>query len=52
MMRHKEFIYLIMISIDILFYGVYRQMELGNTLLEPEDTSLYGFARDWVHPIG
>ncbi|KAL0413334.1 UNVERIFIED_CONTAM: hypothetical protein Sradi_1535100 [Sesamum radiatum] len=27
-------------------------MELGNVLLEPVDTSLYGFAGEVVHPLG
>ncbi|KAL0416039.1 UNVERIFIED_CONTAM: hypothetical protein Slati_3435800 [Sesamum latifolium] len=39
-------------SPDVLFYNVYQQMELGDVLLEPVDTSLYGFAGKVVHPLG
>ncbi|KAL0455591.1 UNVERIFIED_CONTAM: hypothetical protein Slati_0898300 [Sesamum latifolium] len=39
-------------SADVLFYKAYQQMELGNVLLEPVDTSLYGFAEEVVHSLG
>ncbi|KAL0309068.1 UNVERIFIED_CONTAM: hypothetical protein Sradi_5849100 [Sesamum radiatum] len=39
-------------SMDVLFYKVSQQMELGDILLEPMDTSLYGFVGEVVHPLG
>ncbi|KAL0401766.1 UNVERIFIED_CONTAM: hypothetical protein Slati_4206500 [Sesamum latifolium] len=39
-------------SSDILFGEAYDQMQLGDVPLEAVDTSLYGFARDVVHPKG
>ncbi|KAL0457619.1 UNVERIFIED_CONTAM: hypothetical protein Slati_0389100 [Sesamum latifolium] len=38
-------------SADVLFYKVYQQMELGD-VLQPVDTSFYGFAGEVVHPLG
>ncbi|KAL2230896.1 UNVERIFIED_CONTAM: hypothetical protein Sindi_1684000 [Sesamum indicum] len=38
-------------STDFLVYKVYQQMELGDILLEPVDTSLYGFAGEAIHPF-
>ncbi|KAL0298781.1 UNVERIFIED_CONTAM: hypothetical protein Sradi_6537900 [Sesamum radiatum] len=38
-------------SIDILFYKVYQQIEIGDILLEPVDTLLHGFAGEVVHPL-
>ncbi|KAK4391443.1 hypothetical protein Sango_1922100 [Sesamum angolense] len=37
---------------NILFYKVYRQMELGNIPLNSMDISLYDFAGNMVHPLG
>ncbi|KAL0428391.1 UNVERIFIED_CONTAM: hypothetical protein Slati_3013900 [Sesamum latifolium] len=37
-------------SADILFGETYDQMQLGDVPLEVVDTSLYGFAREVVHP--
>ncbi|KAL0403998.1 UNVERIFIED_CONTAM: hypothetical protein Sradi_2040600 [Sesamum radiatum] len=37
-------------SADILFGKAYDQMQLGHVPLEAVDTSLYGFAREVVHP--
>ncbi|KAL0451574.1 UNVERIFIED_CONTAM: hypothetical protein Slati_1135500 [Sesamum latifolium] len=39
-------------SADILFGESYDQMQLGDVPLEVVDTSLYGFAREVVHPRG
>ncbi|KAL0435140.1 UNVERIFIED_CONTAM: hypothetical protein Sradi_0221900 [Sesamum radiatum] len=39
-------------SADILFGEAYDQMQLGDASLEAVDTSLYGFAREVVHPRG
>ncbi|KAL0403333.1 UNVERIFIED_CONTAM: hypothetical protein Sradi_1974100 [Sesamum radiatum] len=39
-------------SVDILFGGVYDQIQLGDVPLEIVDTSLYGFAGEVVHPKG
>ncbi|KAK4397174.1 hypothetical protein Sango_1554000 [Sesamum angolense] len=39
-------------SVDVLFYKVYQQMELGDIPLEPVDTSSYGFATEVVHLLG
>ncbi|KAL0303307.1 UNVERIFIED_CONTAM: hypothetical protein Sradi_6198800 [Sesamum radiatum] len=37
-------------SADILFGEAYDQMQLGDVSLEKVNTSLYGFAREVVHP--
>ncbi|KAK4407828.1 hypothetical protein Sango_0363800 [Sesamum angolense] len=39
-------------SADILFGKAYGQMQLGDIPLEKVNTSLYGFAREVVHPRG
>ncbi|KAL0445092.1 UNVERIFIED_CONTAM: hypothetical protein Slati_2231900 [Sesamum latifolium] len=39
-------------SADILFREAYDQMQLGDVSLEKVNTSLYGFAREVVHPRG
>ncbi|KAL0446199.1 UNVERIFIED_CONTAM: hypothetical protein Slati_1747800 [Sesamum latifolium] len=39
-------------SADILFGDAYDQMQLGDVSLEKVHTSLYGFAREVVHPRG
>ncbi|KAL0462839.1 UNVERIFIED_CONTAM: hypothetical protein Slati_0171500 [Sesamum latifolium] len=39
-------------SADILFGEAYDQMQLGDIPLEKVNTSLYGFAREVVHPQG
>ncbi|KAL0462663.1 UNVERIFIED_CONTAM: hypothetical protein Slati_0153900 [Sesamum latifolium] len=39
-------------SVDILYYEVFQQMELDDNPLEPVDTSVYGFSRKVVHPLG
>ncbi|KAL0378453.1 UNVERIFIED_CONTAM: hypothetical protein Sradi_3150800 [Sesamum radiatum] len=39
-------------SSDILFGEAYDQMQLGDISLEKVNTSLYGFAREVVHPRG
>ncbi|KAL0463123.1 UNVERIFIED_CONTAM: hypothetical protein Slati_0199900 [Sesamum latifolium] len=39
-------------SADILFGEAYDQMQLGDISLEKVNTSLYGFAREVVHPRG
>ncbi|KAL0447907.1 UNVERIFIED_CONTAM: hypothetical protein Slati_1918600 [Sesamum latifolium] len=39
-------------SVDILFGEAYDQMQLGDIPLEKVNTSLYGFAREVVHPRG
>ncbi|KAL0449592.1 UNVERIFIED_CONTAM: hypothetical protein Slati_1515600 [Sesamum latifolium] len=39
-------------SADILFGDAYDQKQLGDISLEKVNTSLYGFAREVVHPRG